>query len=146
MSTKQTITPASINQTNIDYVDKLSNCIGDKKLLIDTGYMISHIIIASIFVTCLKRKNPLLLLLLLSLILSYMSYESQNERPLFVLILFGSMIYIIDMFIMNQDYPNDNDIDSNNKKTWINQLWKIPYYGILSHYIMLSGSYFNTKK
>lgn len=123
-----------------------------KNMMKESGYMVFHLVAASIFTIYMKEQNPLILTGLLMVILSYISYVSQNERPLYVLLLFGLGIYIIDIFIIskkdktiifeqNGNLKKDRFIDII-KKT----IWKVPFFGILSHYIMLSGAYFSIKK
>ena len=107
------------------------NLFIDKKMLIDMSFNLSHFVVATLLVICLKRFNPILLLILLSLILSYICYSEQANIPIYILPVLGILLYILDLIVISN---NMNDVDT----TWCQiiktSLWKLPYLGILSYY------------
>lgn len=83
----------------------------------------THIIATLILTSCLKKYNPVLLAILLTLILGYISYNEQSKLPIYVLFVFGIIIYIINITTANICTEENNNI------------WKIPFWGILTYYI-----------
>lgn len=95
------------------------------------GYTFSHLVISLILTFCLKKRNPILLAVLLSLILGYVSYETMEKMPVYTLIIFGILIYVINIVIIDEYQENDN-IGSKISKN----IWKIPFWGIMVHYVI----------
>lgn len=134
--------------------EKLENCIGDKEWLLNVGYNISHIIIASILVIYLKNKLFILTFLLFSM-LFFISYTNSTTHTIqsYRLLIFGTLLYFIDIFIMSESTnTSENKSDENLSNyvkdhaksiSWKTMIWKIPYYGILSHYIIRYENYFS---
>lgn len=83
---------------------------------------VSHIIATLLLTSCLKKYNPVLLAILLTLIMGYISYSEQATFPIYTLFLFGIVIYIIDTFVANTGEENKN-------------IWRVPFWGILVYYI-----------
>lgn len=124
-------------------METIKNCIGDKKQIIAILYFFSHIVLASVLITCLK-KQPIVLTSLLSALLGYIIYSEINEIPYIMLPLIGLVMYIIDFFIMD-DFEESQIINNNlnnniqNKNaliTFKKTIWKLPFYGILSYYLI----------
>ncbi len=111
---------------------KLENCINKEKIM-EISYLLSHIIVASILVVCLKNNKSLLLFTILSLMLGFVSYTEQNKIPIYLLALCGFIIYMLETHIINKPAPNDN----NKVKKLLDTIWKIPYWAILSYYIII---------
>ncbi len=105
----------------------MSDLIGDKKMMIDLSYTLSHLIVATLLVICLKKFNSILLAVLLSLILSYICYIEQTNIPIYMLPTFAIILYILDSTIMR----SDKDVGCSNT------FWKLPYFGILVYYIRM---------
>ena len=103
-----------------------NNSVFKNKNIIDSLYTLSHIIAATIFVICLKKFNPKLLVLLLFSILGYIAYSEKNTVSIYIPFVFGIIIYIISNLL--------NDIKFKNIRT---DLWQIPYWGIISYYFIL---------
>ena len=112
-----------------------------KKCLSDMIYLLTHIIFTIVLIICLKRTSPITLAIILSLILGYISYNERNIIPIYMLFICGSLIYVLNLFAMDNYFFYDNNLLSNNHKpkikTFILNIWKIPYYGIISYYVML---------
>lgn len=120
---------------------KLENCI-DKEKIMEMSYVLSHIVTASILTLCLKNNKPILLFTILSLILGFVSYTEQNKMPIYLLILCGFVIYALDTYIINKPPSNDK----NKVKGLLDTIWKVPYWGILSYYVMLVGIVYKIKE
>ena len=108
----------------------------------EMSYVLSHIVIASILTLCLKNNKPVLLFTILSLILGFVSYTEQNKMPIYLLILCGFVIYALDTYIINKPPSNDK----NKVKELLDTIWKVPYWGILSYYVMLVGIVYKIKE
>lgn len=109
---------------------KLENCI-DKQQLLNTSYTLSHLVIASIISAYLKDKKPLVLVVILFAMLGYIGYTEYPIMPLHLLAS-GTFIYLLDMYIINK---NKNNIITT--RSILQTLWKIPYWSIISYYIMM---------
>jgi hypothetical protein len=121
-----------LDKLNIPYIRNMSTAnmsdlIGDKKMMIDLSYTLSHLIVATLLVICLKKFNSILLAVLLSLILSYICYIEQTNIPIYMLPTFAIILYILDSTIMR----SDKDVGCSNT------FWKLPYFGILVYYIRM---------
>ena len=101
----------------------------------DIIYQVSHIVIATILVICLKKYNTNILALLLIAMLGYLSFEEQNNIPIYTLISFGLGFYLINMLIIESPFDELNMKMKTNKL--LKNVWQIPYYGIISYYIMI---------
>lgn len=113
-----------------------------KQQIVQILYLLSHIVFATILVICLKNINPILLFLLLFGILSYISYEEQQFIPFYTLFIIGAVVYLIDLFITKQRAFSEISIYKHSViNTLKNTLWKLPYYGILSYYLLLYVNY-----
>jgi hypothetical protein len=121
-----------LDKLNIPYIRNMSTAnmsdlIGDKKMMIDLSYTLSHLIVETLLVICLKKFNSILLAVLLSLILSYICYIEQTNIPIYMLPTFAIILYILDSTIMR----SDKDVGCSNT------FWKLPYFGILVYYIRM---------
>jgi hypothetical protein len=94
-------------------------------------YNYSHLISSTIGVFCLKKYNPILLLVLLLAQLGYItSVEAENMGfPRSLLFICGVVLYVISEYIMSE-----NKLEINYQT-----LWKIPYFGIITYYIFYSS-------
>lgn len=101
-----------------------NNFYNDNKNILDALYFLSHIIIATILVYCLKKYKPFVLTLLLLIILGNISYYESQSIPLFILPFAGFVYYFTD-FVLDKQCNLDN-----------NNYWKFPYFSILSYYII----------
>ncbi len=106
-----------------------------KKYLFDTLYLLSHIAFASVLVICLKNTNPILLAIILSMMLGYISYDEQRTMPIYTLFIAGLLIYAIDLFIIGE--PKNSPKNISILRRFGSTIWKLPYYGIMSYYIIL---------
>lgn len=112
-------------------MDKIKN-INCEDELINILILLSHIVIGTIFVICLKNSRPLLLALLLSLIVGYISYSINESIPYYTIPTIGLVIYALELI---------TDV-GNNTPMYIkitNTLWKIPYWSIISYYIIIAS-------
>lgn len=104
------------------------------KDLVNMLLLLSHIVIAVIFIICLKTSRPVLLTLLLSLIVCFICYTVQESIVWYMLPSIGIVMFALELFI-------NNISPEQNKKPFhirlISSLWKMPYYSILSYYIIL---------
>lgn len=121
-------------QPHFDNMSLLSTNNITKKYLTDMLYLLSHIAFASILVVCLKNTNTTLLTIILSMMLGYISYEEQHNIPIHTLFSIGCLVYFFDLFIMSDRMTSILNV----LKTTI---WKLPYYGILSYYVILYAMY-----
>lgn len=106
-----------------------------KKYILDTLYLLSHIAFASILVVCLKKINPLLLAVLLFAMLGYISYDEQRTMPIYTLVAVGTAMYCVDLFIVGD--PKESLKKKSTLRTLKDSIWKLPYYGIISYYVIL---------
>lgn len=90
-----------------------------------------HIVVATIFVICLKR-NPYILALLLTGILGYTIYSEKNALPIYLLPALGCFTYILDSVVINKNITIES------------AAWKIPYWSIISYYVIMATLF--TKK
>lgn len=137
-------TTVNQNPLNIDDISKYpSNKSGKigltKECVVDTLYLLSHIAFASILVVCLKNINPVLLFVLLMIIMGYISYDEQKRIPYYTLFIIGGLIYSFDLFITGN--PKNSLKKSSILHTLKTTVWKLPYYSILSYYIILYAIY-----
>jgi len=86
-----------------------------------------------VFTACLKKYNPVLLTILLCLILGYVSYNEQSNFPIYTLLIFGIMIYVIDAIVVNTGGENIS-------------IWKVPFWGVLVYYIFYIKDNWISKK
>jgi len=117
--------------TGESIINNVQNFINDNEKVKQTMYTSSHFIIATIFVLCLRKYNQLLLLVLLTMLLTYVCYTEETIMPAYVLPLLGLLLYIIDSTVMT---IQDDSIHISQKIK--NSLWKLPYYGILMYYVI----------
>ena len=102
----------------------LNKLYDNHKNVLDAMYFLSHIIIATIFVYCLKKYKPFILTLLLFIILGNIAYYEQNTIPIYILPFAGFIYYFFD-FTLDKKCNLDN-----------NNYWKFPYFSILTYYII----------
>jgi len=137
----QSTTNAANTANTANHKPRLKKIHIEPKCAIDMIYLLSHIIIATILVLCLKKINPILLFVLLTTMLGYISYEERDNMPIYLLVTFGLVMYFIDLLIMRdkfQDQPNKSTTPMTSIINILyNTIWKIPYYGILIYYIIL---------
>jgi len=91
-------------------------------------YIIIHLIVA------------IVLVILLSSMLGFIIYTTETNIPYYTFLLIGLLIWITDT-IINHNFSNKNDLQNimpniNNTQIY-DSLWKIPYYGIIGHYIFI---------
>jgi len=108
----------------------------NKEILVDIGYTFSHIIGATILVLCLKQFSIPILTLLLSLMLGYLSFENMDSIPIYTMVLIGITMYLLNVIVIN-DTCVESDRKDRVKKNLLNNLWQIPYWGILSYYLII---------
>ncbi len=100
----------------------------------------SHIFTSIIFAITLKNKYPLALATLLSVMLLFIvnsKYDTSNGK-LIMLPTISIIIYLIFNYIDLVTDVNTRKIEYQKK-----QLWKIPFYGILVHYVLDNVNLFN---
>ncbi len=122
-------------QSHFDNMSLFSTNDVTKKYLIDMLYLLSHIVFASILVVCLKNTNTTLLTIILSIILGYISYDEQHNIPVYTLFSVGCLMYFFDLFIMSKSSEEFGRVSL--LRTLKTTIWKLPYYGILSYYVIL---------
>ena len=115
--------------------DKLDNCIGNKKFTLDMLYFLSHIVLASILITCLKRTQPLVLALILSAILGYVSFTEQDKFPIYALPIAGLTIYLLDLTVISSYLPEN--VNKTTLDVVVNTSWRAPFFGIISYYVAI---------
>lgn len=113
-----------------------------KKYLLEMMYLLSHLAFASVLVVCLKNTGPVFLAIVLSAMLGYISYDEQNIMPIYTLPAIGTVMYLFDLFIVGE--PKNVIKKTNIIFTFKTTLWKLPYYGIMSYYVILYAT--NTLK
>jgi hypothetical protein len=89
-----------------------------------------HIIILVIFIITLQKNNQIVLFILL--------------LSMFLYIIFTNKIYLEPIIVAILGFIVNEIINSTNKNIPIMQyiiqnLWKLPYYGIVGYYILLFG-------
>jgi len=109
--------------------------MSNKDQVLNELYSMSHIIIATILVVCLKRYNDKILTLLLLVMLVYLSYQEKNNIPIYTLFAIGTAYYLISMLVVRSPFDNEPN------KKYIDNLWQIPYWGIVSYYIIMISGY-----
>ena len=110
-------------------MDKLiEDCLIDKKILFNVAYTMTHIVIATLFVTCLKNTKPYILTLLLAIIVGVVTYDEKDNILFYMLPICGSLIYLLDVLTSG--------------KFNLNTIWKIPYWSLVSYYVILCSQYF----
>ncbi len=112
----------SINKQTINFVDS--------QQIKQISYTLSHFVIATILILCLKKYNPILLFVLLASMLSYICY---SEQLYYMLPLLGFLLYIIDYTVMETNFNENSTFCQRIQNT----LWKVPYYSILLYYANL---------
>lgn len=120
---------------SFDVVSPLAANNITKKYLLDMLYLLSHIVCATILVVCLKQNNPMLLATILFAILGYICNEEQTIIPIYTLPAVGFLMYCFDLFIIGE--PKTTIKKSQGLTTLNTTLWKLPYYGIMSYYVIL---------
>ena len=135
------INKADIKQNIIEDTDSVSPLQSDKitkKYIFEMMYLLSHLAFASILVVCLKNISPVLLAVMLFIMLGYISYDEQYIMPIYTLSLVGTVIYFFDLFVVGE--PKNTIKQSSIIFTLKTTLWKLPYYGIISYYVILHAS------
>jgi len=135
------INKPDITQNIIKDVDSVSPLQSDKvtkRYILEMMYLLSHLAFASILIVFLKNINPLALAVILFMMLGYISYDEQQIMPMYTLPLIGTAIYIFDLFIVGE--PKNTIRQSSVIFTLKTTLWKLPYYGIISYYVILYAS------
>lgn len=94
--------------------------------------LLSHLIVAIILIIVLKNTNPLLLTLLLSLIVGYICYTIQETFPIYLLPAIGITIYSVELLVSTK--PSQPLYT-----TILGSIWRVPYWAILSYYIVILG-------
>lgn len=110
---------------------------------LDTIFVFVHIVVSLILVKYLM-DNIVVLTLLLGFILGYISYD-QKELPPYTFVLAGCIIYILEVLSTTTVTLNDLTQKNNKMPTYIDtikkNIWKFPYYGIISYYLFLLFGY-----
>lgn len=106
------------------------------KELVNMLLLLSHIVLAIIFIICLKNSRPVLLSMILSLIVCYICYTVQEIVPWYLIPSIGIIIYGIEMVISNMSYDSSK-LPLHLKI--IKSLWRMPFMSIISYYIILAS-------
>lgn len=125
---------------NSDNKFDINDCF-DKKVILESLHMLSHLIVASLLVVMLKNTNPMLLTALLASMLIYISYDCNDKLPIYSLYTIGTIMYIVD-FLATVSY-NPETLKYTTANIIYKSIWKLPYFGILSYYIIMYA--FNCK-
>lgn len=118
-----------------DIKTSIGKCLDNSEAIQNALYVLSHIVVATILVLCLKKFQPLLLAGLLIAMLTYIGVSERQKLSIYALPTIAIIMYSLDFFIMSNNSP-----DNKNKTNWqilLNTLWKLPYYGIISYYLIL---------
>lgn len=121
---------------------KLEDYVGDKKIFLESAYMLSHLIIASLLVVFLKKYKPIVLSGLLSSMVIYLTFTEKDNLPVYLLPLSGITIYIIDTFIMSRYYC-ESQMSQSLFQQIQDTIWRLPYWSIISYYVIISFKYTN---
>ena len=97
--------------------------------------LLSHIVIGTILVICLKTSRPIMLTLLLSLIVGFICYIIQESIPYYVIPAMGLAIYAIEL--TTNTMSQSQSISKPTYLTIITTLWKIPFWSIICYYVIL---------
>lgn len=138
-TTGQTPQTSNIHSLISPFATKFTTNGEIKECMFDMIYLLSHIIFASVFVICLKNINPILLTVILSTMLGYMSYDEQHVMPIYTLFVAGFILYVIDLFIVRKSENSSKKLSI--LHTIKSTIWKLPFYGILSYYVILYVTY-----
>jgi hypothetical protein len=92
-------------------------------------FLVINFIIVFIFIFCLKKFNPILLALLLTILLGGIIGNS-NTNLMYFLPIAGLVLYIIKITVDQQEkYLSLTDKIKNT-------IWNVPFYGIMAFYII----------
>lgn len=102
-------------------------------IIYDWLYILSHLIFTIIVVICLRKYKPLLTFFILSIILAYICHLTKDKYPLYTMPLIGFCIFLVNIWVQKVEY---NETSKNFQWTVYleNELWTIPFWGILSFY------------
>jgi hypothetical protein len=118
-----------------DIEQNLTSCLNDSQAIQYVLYILSHIVVATILVKYLKNLKPTVLFGLLCIILIYISFTEKNKIPFYILPTVGVLMYLLDYFVISSDELEN--LNKTNIKMILKTMWKIPYYGIASYYLIL---------
>jgi hypothetical protein len=118
-----------------DIEQNLTSCLNDSQAIQYVLYILSHIVVATILVKYLKNFKPTVLFGLLCIILIYISFTEKNKIPFYILPTVGILMYLLDYFVISSDELEN--LNKTNIKMILKTMWKIPYYGIASYYLIL---------
>ena len=135
MSSNNDLVDSSKPTKTISTDNKINDCENDSGIPFDLLYFLSHIVMASILVVCLKKTQPLILTIILSGILGFVSYTEQSILPIYTLPIYGTAIYLLDFIIMTSYLPEN--INKTTFDLFYQTMWKLPYFGIISYYIIM---------
>jgi hypothetical protein len=96
---------------------------------VDIIYKFSHLIVALILVFCLKQKKKILLILLQTVIIAYLIHN--DRKLLYILPTMGLIIFVSEQLISYDPYSEESTIYN-----IIQNIWKLPFYTILSYYLI----------
>lgn len=117
----------------------VNNCI-DIKIITESLFMLSHLIFAIIIIICLRKYRPIITFLMLSMILSYICYSERHSIPPHVIPLIASFIFLINITLKKIE-----ENETGKRFCWMeflkNEMWKLPFWGILVHYGIMTANY-----
>lgn len=119
------------------------NNIVQNENITKTVYTSMHIIIATVFVLCLKQHNQIILTLLLTAMVAYLINDSDGIQ-LYTLPAIGVTIYLLDILI-SLPSPSNTNTYTNNQSNLLNTIWKIPYWSIVGYYFIVAIFLLNVK-
>lgn len=112
----------------------IENSIGDRKIFMNFSFILSHIVISSLLVLCLKNSKPFILAMILASMLGFITYDEKNNIPIYLLFLSGFVIYMLEIYVAKTEKEP--------KHSFYDKIWKIPYFGIIVYYAVIAN---NTK-
>jgi hypothetical protein len=86
--------------------------------------LLCHLIVAVLCIIILKNQHPDILLYILLFIFLYLVYEDENNA--YKIISIGATIYLLKTIISFKSF-----------KYIINNLWEIPFWCIVGHYLII---------
>jgi hypothetical protein len=126
-----------INNIDLKY---LTNNMNDNY---DYYFFFVNLVISLILVKLLLSK-PLLLFILLTLILHSIFYLNNDINKYSVILLTGIVLFSIDFITTHIHKYSELTIDKNNEiDTFLNSIWKIPFYSIIIYSFVYIVSIYN---
>lgn len=112
---------------NLDTMDMLS-----------VAFIFMHLVLASLFIIWIK-KNKLLLGIMLFGMMGFLMYDQSEKLSVMLLPIFGTFLYMSSLLLRKSvTTTNSSDIHDTHDSVIMTAFWQIPYWSIVSYYIVMS--------